>query len=645
MNLFDQYGIKEVAEVTISSVHKKQDGSGEIYYVPALYLDTLKVSSAEKTGDITWARGGLNNNKLVAWDSGKEIKLTFEDALCTPASLGLCWGGILGSDWKDGQINQTYGIKDVTECGGVEKIDRMEKAFYPRGDMATVSTLLPRDGSEDIIPKNGDPIYLQRSSILDGTVVKGFGYVGSHPYKWHLEIETGIKSVAVVPDRFFSIYGKSYPIQRRQTVGINQPSESFKYEIIYKRGYDKYNDEKYQAKIIYHKQAEAISKPTYVCKEDNFALSILDDMTNYPYLKIRVCHDGSIRAYLGKTNVDWDLERQITKDDKVTAAKAAKTVQMTATDLEGEESEIQTTEGLNGLKITDVPADVEKPGVTEIITEPVAMTASTLVAAHANNDNAWIEVPQINTDQFRNIDLWLRFESINALSYYLLTKYKDNIYEIGAKVIKGGLTDDQQKKVSTVQATQNNGGTVKGTVGIDYKLTTPKAVSGINDKGARMDCVPCCKKANLSRSIWAYINPHTMTPYDDDYWFHRGEAFYKKSLTLSTKEIPLKAKSILVNSGVFPGMYHIVGETRIRDREGHDKRVQLVFPLCKISSNQTFTLEADGEPTVFNLDVEVAVPENGIQMEITFYDVEEDTKIGCCGQSVSKDGSTRISAQ
>lgn len=637
MNLFDQYGIKEVAEVTISSVHKKQDGSGEIYYVPALYLDTLKVSSAEKTGDITWARGGLNNNKLVAWDSGKEIKLTFEDALCTPASLGLCWGGILGSDWKDGQINQTYGIKDVTECGGVEKIDRMEKAFYPRGDMATVSTLLPRDGSEDIIHQNGDPVYLQRSSILDGTVVKGFGYVGSHPYKWHLEIETGIKSVAVVPDRFFSIYGKSYPIQRRQTVGINQPSESFKYEIIYKRGYDKYSDEKYQAKIIYHKQAEANSKPTYVCKEDNFALSILDDMTNYPYLKIRVCHDGSIRAYLGKQNVDWDLERQITKDDKVTeAAKAAKSM---ATSLD-EGAEIQTTGNTLGTKIMDVPETDTPIAATEISAQPVVVKA-----AAAQADNAWIEVPQINTEQFRNIDLWLRFESINALSYYLLTKYKDNIYEIGPKVIKGGLTDEKRKSFAAIQAKNGEKGSVEKVVGLDYNLTTPKAVSGIKDDGSKMDCVPCCKKANLSRSIWAYINPHTMTPYDDDYWFHRGEAFYKKSLTLSTKEIPLKAKSILVNSGVFPGMYHIVGETRIRDREGHDKRVQLVFPLCKISSNQTFTLEADGEPTVFNLDVEVAVPENGIQMEITFYDVEEDTKIGCCGQSVSKDGSTRISAQ
>lgn len=37
--------------------------------------------------------------------------------------------------------------------------------------------------------------------------------------------------------------------------------------------------------------------------------------------------------------------------------------------------------------------------------------------------------------QFEGIDLWLRFESINALSYYLLTKYENDIYNIAPKNI------------------------------------------------------------------------------------------------------------------------------------------------------------------------------------------------------------------
>lgn len=552
----------------------------------------------------------------------------------------------------------------------MERISRMEKAFYPRNDTvnATVSALLPRDGREDILPdQSGDPVYLQRSSILDGVNVKGFGYVAGQPYKWHLEIDTAVKSIAVVPDRFYSIYGKAYPIKRRQTVGINQPSELFKYEITYLRGYDKYDDEGPVAKIIYHAQAEG--KPVIdncaAATEDEIALKMLDDFDAYPYLKLRVCLDGSVKAYLGTRDVDWDLERQIEE-------------------------------------------------------------------GHATPDDAWVEIPQINTDQFRNMEMWLRFDSINALSYYLITKYESNIFDIGPKDIEGGLeagrpfesesvvllanldtsdedyglyaqtvldaipeivenagfdintwyataafeefapnlgfpdalariTTNSVSSISTeittaysyridgdnklwIKATYASGkegtyGSVDDVTGKEYDLVDSVAI-------ANTACTPCCKKSNLSRSIWAYINPKTMTPYDDDYWFHQGEPYYKKSLTLSTKQSPLKAQKIFVEQGVFPGMYKIVGETYIRSRDtGEDQRVQISLPLCKIKSDQTLTLQADGDPTTFNLDVEVATPQNGIPMEITFYEVEKEMKQGCAGTMVPKDGSTKISAK
>lgn len=93
-------------------------------------------------------------------------------------------------------------------------------------------------------------------------------------------------------------------------------------------------------------------------------------------------------------------------------------------------------------------------------------------------------------------------------------------------------------------------------------------------------------------------------------------------------------------------MYKIVGETYIRSRDtGEDQRVQISLPLCKIKSDQTLTLQADGDPTTFNLDVEVATPQNGVPMEITFYEVEKEMKQGCSGTMVPKDGSTRISAK
>ena len=101
MDVFEQYGIKEVADMTLYSIHKKKDGSGDLYYVPALYLDTLKVSTVEKTADNVWAEGGIGKSSLMCWDFNKQINVNLEDALCTPASLGLCWNGILSADWRD----------------------------------------------------------------------------------------------------------------------------------------------------------------------------------------------------------------------------------------------------------------------------------------------------------------------------------------------------------------------------------------------------------------------------------------------------------------------------------------------------------------------------------------------------------------
>ena len=78
MSLFDLYGIKEVADVTFWDT---KTGA------PVLYLDTLKVSTIEETGEQAEARGGKGNAPLIIWDYGKEITLTLEDALFSMKSM------------------------------------------------------------------------------------------------------------------------------------------------------------------------------------------------------------------------------------------------------------------------------------------------------------------------------------------------------------------------------------------------------------------------------------------------------------------------------------------------------------------------------------------------------------------------------
>lgn len=93
-NIFDQYGLKEVADVQFEALSADAANSiaaGDI----VLYLDTLKVSTIETTASVSEAKGGRGGPSLIMWDYGKEITLTLEDALFTMESMRIMLGGKL----------------------------------------------------------------------------------------------------------------------------------------------------------------------------------------------------------------------------------------------------------------------------------------------------------------------------------------------------------------------------------------------------------------------------------------------------------------------------------------------------------------------------------------------------------------------
>ena len=94
VNIFDKYGIKEVANVYFEALD--DDPAAGVYAGDiVLFLDTLKVSTIETTAENTAAQGGWGNPKLVQWDYGKEINITLEDALMSLESLRFMLGGAI----------------------------------------------------------------------------------------------------------------------------------------------------------------------------------------------------------------------------------------------------------------------------------------------------------------------------------------------------------------------------------------------------------------------------------------------------------------------------------------------------------------------------------------------------------------------
>ena len=94
VNIFDKYGIKQVANVYFEALD--DDLAAGVYAGDiVLFLDTLKVSTIETTAENTAAQGGWGNPRLVQWDYGKEINITLEDALMSLESLRFMLGGAI----------------------------------------------------------------------------------------------------------------------------------------------------------------------------------------------------------------------------------------------------------------------------------------------------------------------------------------------------------------------------------------------------------------------------------------------------------------------------------------------------------------------------------------------------------------------
>jgi hypothetical protein len=78
-----RYGLKEVANVIFFDVSTNK---------PAIFFDTLKVSTIENESESAEARGGQGNGRLMSWDFGRSASLTMQDALLSDKSLSLLAG-------------------------------------------------------------------------------------------------------------------------------------------------------------------------------------------------------------------------------------------------------------------------------------------------------------------------------------------------------------------------------------------------------------------------------------------------------------------------------------------------------------------------------------------------------------------------
>ena len=130
-------------------------------YTPALFLDTLKVSTLEQSAEEVYAQGGRGNSDLIGWDYGREITISLEDALYTPASMSAMFGGYDGSDFRNG-------VKDVKSIDRMEPVTAERSFIVPAGNENGTSSEADKTAQAVFIDPNTMKPYQDGTPIAEG---------------------------------------------------------------------------------------------------------------------------------------------------------------------------------------------------------------------------------------------------------------------------------------------------------------------------------------------------------------------------------------------------------------------------------------------------------------------------------------------
>ena len=77
------------------------------------------------------------------------------------------------------------------------------------------------------------------------------------------------------------------------------------------------------------------------------------------------------------------------------------------------------------------------------------------------------------------------------------------------------------------------------------------------------------------------------------------------------------ANEIVISANTFPGNYTVVGKTYARDiTTGKDDLFVWYVPKAKVNSEVTLTMEAEGDPTVFDMNLKVLRDDTGAMIKM-----------------------------
>ena len=150
------------------------------------------------------------------------------------------------------------------------------------------------------------------------------------------------------------------------------------------------------------------------------------------------------------------------------------------------------------------------------------------------------------------------------------------------------------------------GGSTTPTGMIAFAESGITLATSVSETGAILD-------SNLTISELQAAHASAMAPY-------ASLAGQKIFITYTVKAT---TKTITISGDTFPGTYYVTGDTYSRsDVDGKDQFFQFIIPKAKMSAENTITLEAEGDPSTFSMNLTVLRPESGEMMKLVQYDLE-----------------------
>ena len=126
-----------------------------------------------------------------------------------------------------------------------------------------------------------------------------------------------------------------------------------------------------------------------------------------------------------------------------------------------------------------------------------------------------------------------------------------------------------------------------------------------------------------------YVGPDGKEYTKNNPKFYTADGEYVTSFTKDEKyfcsyDLSITGSVIEISASSFPGTYYVTGDTFARsEASGDDEFFQFIIPKAKVTSENTITLEAEGDPSVFNMNLRVLRPADGVMMKLVKYELNK----------------------